>query len=231
MEDSMYLIGLDLGQTADYSALCVLEATGGPFEAPPVFGVKRYAVRHLQRWPLGTTYPTIVRDVAALLTRGPLVGLFVPLLVDQTGVGRAVVDMVRAAGLHVIGITLTGGTEVNLTDAWNLKVPKRELVSSLVAAFQSGRLKIARELELAPTLVNELASFKLKINIATGSESYEAWREQDHDDLVLAVGMAVWYGERYFQPQTCAVSGTFDITKRWGYVDESRPPVARAREW
>jgi hypothetical protein len=32
--------------------------------------------------------------------------------------------------------------------------------------------------------------------VATGHESPEAWRERDHDDLVLAVALAVWCGER-----------------------------------
>jgi hypothetical protein len=32
--------------------------------------------------------------------------------------------------------------------------------------------------------------------------SYEAWREGDHDDLVLAVAMACWCGERYLRKET-----------------------------
>ena len=42
-------------------------------------------------------------------------------------------------------------------------------------------------------------NLKVKINIATGHHSYEAWREGDHDDLVLAVAMACWCGERYMR--------------------------------
>jgi hypothetical protein len=41
-----------------------------------------------------------------------------------------------------------------------------------------------------------------KVNIATGLDSYEAWREEDHDDLVLAVAMACWCGERYPEKRT-----------------------------
>jgi hypothetical protein len=40
-----------------------------------------------------------------------------------------------------------------------------------------------------------MATFKVKINIATGSESFEAWRQKDHDDLVLAVAMPGWFAE------------------------------------
>jgi hypothetical protein len=33
------------------------------------------------------------------------------------------------------------------------------------------------------------------VNVSTGHDSYEAWRESIHDDLVLAVSLACWYGE------------------------------------
>ena len=74
-----HVIGLDLGQAADYSALALMEKMVPPGAEP------RYAVRHLHRWPLGTPYPTIVADVTELVKRPPLDN---PRLVpDQTGVG------------------------------------------------------------------------------------------------------------------------------------------------
>ena len=80
-----------------------------------------------------------------------------------------------------------------------LRVPKRDLASAPLVLMQKGQLKIAEGLELAPVLKRELLNFKVKINIATGHDSYEAWREGDHDDLVLAVAMACWCGERYLE--------------------------------
>ena len=65
--------------------------------------------------------------------------------------------------------------------------------------MQIGQLKIAEGMRLAATLRKELLNFKVKINIATAHDSYEAWREGDHDDLVLAVAMACWCGERYLR--------------------------------
>lgn len=32
----------------------------------------------------------------------------------------------------------------------------------------------------------------MKVNVSTGHDSYEAWREGDHDDLVLAAALAAW---------------------------------------
>jgi hypothetical protein len=44
-------------------------------------------------------------------------------------------------------------------------------------------------------LVKELKAFKVTVTTA-GHETFEAWRERDHDDLVLAVALAVWLSDR-----------------------------------
>jgi hypothetical protein len=188
---SSYVVGLDLGQSRDFSALCVVERTGEGI-APRT--EEHYAVRHLERWPLGVLYPQIVAEVLALLDTPPL-SRSVPLVVDQTGVGRAVCDLFRTGGVRPHGCTITGGDEANREDPYNLKVPKRQLVSTMVACFQTGRLKIAEGLDLAPALIRELSTMRVKVNLATGNDAYEHWRASDHDDIALAVGIAVWYAE------------------------------------
>jgi hypothetical protein len=37
----------------------------------------------------------------------------------------------------------------------------------------------------------------VKINISTAHDSYEAWWEGDHDELVLSVALPCWAGERF----------------------------------
>jgi hypothetical protein len=59
--------------------------------------------------------------------------------------------------------------------------------------LQNERLKIAKELELAPILKKELLNFRVKVDPKTAHDSYEHWREGDHDDLVLATALACWY--------------------------------------
>ena len=54
-------------------------------------------------------------------------------------------------------------------------MPKRNLVSALQVALQTGTLKIASSLELAEVLREELLNFRIKINILTGHDSYERW--------------------------------------------------------
>jgi hypothetical protein len=78
-----------------------------------------------------------------------------------------------------------------------LNVPKRDLVAAPLILFQDRRLEIAEDLELRKTLERELENFKVKINISTAHDTYEAWRENEHDDLVLALSIACWAAERY----------------------------------
>ena len=60
--------------------------------------------------------------------------------------------------------------------------------------FCSGRLRIAAALPEADTLVRELLAFQVKIT-AAAHDTYGAWREGTHDDLVLAVALACWHAE------------------------------------
>jgi hypothetical protein len=70
------------------------------------------------------------------------------------------------------------------------------VVGLLVRLFQTERLKVASGLDLASVLVNELVNFKLKVNLQTGHDSYESWRESVQDDLVLATALACWHAAK-----------------------------------
>ena len=77
----------------------------------------------------------------------------------------------------------------------NSNTPKRDLVSVLQVLLQSKRLKIAAGIEHRDLLLNELSTFSAKIT-TTAHDTYEAWREGQHDDLVLALALACWSFER-----------------------------------
>ncbi len=189
-----YFVGLDLGQRQDYTALAVIERHGWNTDAP-------LALRHLYRFPLGTSYPKIVSEVSNLLSLPPLSQQGTELAVDETGVGAAVFELFTQAGLRatVRGIHITGGSTVNEDGAvWC--VPKRELVGTIQVALQTGRLKIARELPEAATLVGELQDFRVTITEAA-NDTYGG-RSGKHDDLVLAVALALFVAERNYLPLT-----------------------------
>jgi hypothetical protein len=190
----IYVSGLDLGQKADYSALVTTEVERIPDPDRDGFTVFRHDVRHIHRWPLGTPYPAIIADLTGWYNLLPLHGS--ALVVDGTGVGRAVVDMIQASGLTaaVHPFTITAG--FNEGDG---TVPKKDLVFAVVAALQTRRLRFAEALPLRPTLEKELETFRVKVT-PDRNEQFAAWREKDHDDLVLALALAVWYGERHGTP-------------------------------
>ncbi|MBJ6978060.1 hypothetical protein JG616_01785 [Luteimonas sp. MC1782] len=151
----------------------------------------RYEVQHLERLRLGMPYPAQVDQLEAMLCRPPLNRLSPRVLVDYTGVGRPVFDMF--AGRHALrraqGVVITGGRDTTRHRAgWS--VPKGELVSKLQALLHAGELRIAASLPDAPVLLRELQDFRVRFTDA-GNATFNA-REGAHDDLVLALALAVF---------------------------------------
>lgn len=182
---SRRVLGLDLGQTSDPSALAGVEQVG-----------QRYTVGHLERLPLGTSYPDIMERVVWLLAQPPLAGA--ALVIDGTGVGRPVVDMFtrklgrQGQGGRCVPVSITAGQASSRAPDGYWHVPKRDLVSAIQWPLQAGQLKYAAGLPEVPILVRELLNFRMKITVAA-NDTYGTWREGQHDDLVLALGLAVWW--------------------------------------
>jgi hypothetical protein len=202
-----FYVGLDLGQAADYTALAVVQSVA---EKNQENGrIEKYLhLRHLERYELGTSYPEIANKVVTLMrderlspneydpSRLRVFRREPQLIVDDTGVGRAVADLLKSKGLKFKALTITGGDEVHAVGGGRYRVPKRDLVGALEVPFHTGRLKIAEGMELWPALKKELLNFRRKINLKTAHDSYEHWREGDHDDLVLAAALACWWVTR-----------------------------------
>jgi hypothetical protein len=181
-----------------------------------------YDIVHTERVPLGTPYPqveTILRDI---LRRPELaVGRFAGaqgdsagehrqpprLIVDATGVGAAVLDHLRAAGFEPVGILIHGGDAVTRAP-WVFRVPKRDLVGIVSVRLQNRSLRFANAGPFTTILQRELLNFRVKIDPVTSHDSYAAWREGEHDDLVLATAIALWWGDRR-QPEV----GRYSIAK------------------
>jgi hypothetical protein len=190
-----YIAGLDLGQSADPTALVIAEQL--TVEVKEDKEQHAYHIRHVERFPLGTSYPSIVKQVKDILERPSLMGM-VTLALDYTGVGRPVADMFEQARLScpIYAVSIHGGDAVNWDpDQKHVRVPKRDLVAVVQVLLQSERLKIADSLPQAPILIKELLNFRVKIDPLTAHDSYAAWREGMHDDLVLATALACWIGE------------------------------------
>ncbi len=215
-----FTVGLDLGQVNDPSALAVIETDyvdrgtdAATYE--PLFE-ERHILRFCERLPLQTPYPAVVSRVVEVCEKLAPSPHFpdqrIPqLVVDGTGVGRAVVDQFRLyksgiplrrisetfeyppprPGLfELVAVSITNSGKPREQDGyWH--VSKKDLVAHLQLLLQRSRLRILEKLPEYPVLIRELLNFKLKISQA-GNASYSAWREHEHDDLVLAVALAAW---------------------------------------
>jgi hypothetical protein len=209
-----FIVGIDLGLVAEPTAIVVVEGhtlphigyrktyhSGGWMMDQPVFRLPdgketvehppiSYSVRHAERLKPGTSYPSIV-DRGKYYDRK----LEHPLLaIDATGVGEATVSLFTKAGLSPHVVTITAGETVISAEGKAYRVPKRDLISVAQVLLQTNRLRIAKGIPLADTMLRELLNFRMKV--ALNAATVEAWREGPHDDLVLALAIALWLGER-----------------------------------
>jgi hypothetical protein len=196
----VHYIGLDLGQAYDHTAIAVLERSEIPLGRSPVtfewIVETRYTFRHLERLPLGMDYPSMLQHVRTLVQRPELALSATTLVVDATGVGRPVVDLLRRASLpcRVVPVTITGGDKETCESImWH--VPKRDLIAGMMVLFQRGEIAICGHLPESETLAAELANMRIKVSLS-GHDTYGAWREGQHDDLVLAAALACWRATR-----------------------------------
>lgn len=242
-----WLLGLDLGQSQDFTGLAAAKRTPVPRQTKDRPQKYHYDLMGIERFDLNTPYDVMVDYVVARTNRPPFndPAKKPRLVLDMTGVGRPVFDMFnramysgvpcpdcvgkgldpglffakvcftcydpvvgRSTGLlklnaHLIPVTITGGQVAHAAPdekGGGFSVPKKDLVGALQVLLTSGRLRIepvpgTSLAKWAPILQREFENFRVKIT-AHANETYEAWREREHDDLVLAVALACWCGEK-----------------------------------
>jgi hypothetical protein len=195
----MFFVGLDLGRRRDFSAVAVVERE----EERVVYSAARFRsmrVRHLERLPLGTSYVRVVSRVSEIMQHPALAqppsGQGSRLVVDATGVGAPVVEMLRAArpACRVTAVTITSGDRAHGGgEEWH--VPKKDLMSGLQVLLEEGQLGIHRKLSESAALMRELTSIRLRPgnggHVGMGADGCG-----EHDDLALAVALACWLGRR-----------------------------------
>ena len=188
------------------------------------YGVRAYRkearlrLRYLDRIALGTAYPEVVARVVEVTGNAQLAGQC-HLAVDGTGVGRPVVDLLRAARSRAIlmPVTITGG-QTELTGQGFYRVPKRDLIVGLQVLLQRGGLEIAAGLPYVREMMEEMMAMEVRVSPA-GNEQYAAWREGQHDDLVFALALAYWSAQK-------AYPGPARGSEQW-WVDACREDAER----
>ena len=181
----MVYVGLDLGQRQDHSAIAVMERRDMyRGYANPTF--------HDVLVPLGTPYPKVVERVREVVRPADQCAL----VVDATGLGMPVVDMLRAARLacDITAVTITGGERQHQHgQSWS--VPKRDLLAGVQVLLERDELKVSKGLRELGPLLRELTDVRSTAGpggrLRQGADCYG-----EHDDLVIAVALACWRARR-----------------------------------
>lgn len=188
----MWFISADLGQANDYTAISLIERVirGNGVLGPDQRGERTLNLRHIER-VRGIEYPAVVDRLKELYLSAPLLNQTKAVVIDYTGLGRPVYDMMRQAGFYwsLNAISITGGIDTT-SENNHYNVPKRELVSALQIELQNNRLKIARRIKEANNLIEELSNFQTAIS-TSGHDTYNG-ANGVHDDIVMSVAMGVW---------------------------------------
>jgi hypothetical protein len=218
-----WVVGADLGQAADPTALCVIEHCTGVTDSGSDFErhtnmsadlqtkAERFRVVHLERLPLQTPYGGVVQHVRDLMGRPPLCAdenhRSAELVIDAGGVGRGVADMFVDAGLKPICVTIVGGLETKWAGSTRWNVAKHVLITNLDALLHHDKhpLRFSIHLTESSALADELRDFERSVGSA-GRQTYSA-RSGKHDDLVLCISLAAWWASR--PPPAVAVFGHY----------------------
>ena len=212
------IVGVDIGQRVDPTAVAVVEAIPEPTglvvhvgHEPPFGTCARchperedvFYVRDIGRLKLGTKYPAIAEHVAEVVRGLNARGVRPYLLVDSTGVGAPALDIMRpkfaAVDVLVSAVTFTGGEQLRgYLGAPDISMPKAVLVSRLQALLQTTRLRMPDN-ERTRALAEELRTYEVRVSERTANLQAGAFRTGTHDDLVTALGLAVLFDPSRWQ--------------------------------
>ncbi|MBL0157369.1 MAG: hypothetical protein IPP47_09755 [Bryobacterales bacterium] len=179
-----YFVGLDLGLRRDPSAVVVLERL--PRDTGVYDRVLRcqvmetvFVVREARRFPLEMPYVEIPVEVRRVI-RGLREGVTKKLMVDATGVGAPVVELLKKAdlGVELKPVVITGGETVGRLPHAET-VPRRVLLENLRILLETRAVRLPAGLAGLGDLRRELLGFGRR-----GS--------RERDDLVFAMALAGW---------------------------------------
>ena len=187
-----YIISLDPAKLRDWSAISVLKMH--MVKAKRRFEYDLVALNRKQKLPYDhPTEPSIASWAVTVYKNQKFWEKEPPkFILDATGVGAAVADILKAKGLPVKEITITAGN--NATRSGNkVHVGKPRLIGKFLGAFDAGKLHINPAMPILPLLEKEMLGFRAELS-AQGNTKFEA-EEGENDDMLMSLAQAVWYGE------------------------------------
>lgn len=215
-------IGVDIGQKHDPTAIAVVEVSErasrrmrhvdayrdragshAAYDTPIIETV--YTAHMLERLPLGTRYPEVATRVASVVCNPRIAGRARRVLIDETGVGRPVYEMVAEAvyerpnngGRGMVTLKPIIFTHGDIYEPYRHgdsggggRLGKARLVSRLQALIQMDRLNVPEEHPEAAALFAEIMNYEIHVD-QNANDTYGAFKVGTHDDLVTALGLAV----------------------------------------
>lgn len=185
-------LGLDLGQSIDYSAGVMLESRCHPSNlyGPPDLLIR---CRYIRKWPLGTDYMQIVEDALDL---NPSI-----ILPEFNGVGRVFVDILRnrarERGFHgaimpVVSVGSNARIQVHKeARGRHVSIPKCDIVTAISLLQQQKFLRLP-DVPETKMLLAELGDFQVRFGRSMKQFGNMPGQGR-HDDLVIALGLAAWW--------------------------------------
>ena len=193
MKANHHIVSLSLGTVAEPNALVMVQPRTEFSES----GGDRWSrdsknyfdVTLIERFPAGRPIPAVVARACELISDKRLADNYT-LLLDITSTGAAPARAFESRGIYPTMVDLTNTAAVGQSGSAQ-QVPLRDVIGAAQVVLQTARLKVAKELDLAETLVADLTAFDPK-PVARNMDL----RGGRNADLVFALAVALWWGDQ-----------------------------------
>lgn len=216
-----YIVCCDIGRKRDaYTEVAIRDIPhierGVKALGTPDRTVHTYSIVWLKRLR-GAAYSAMVDSTVRLVNHADLVNNH-DLLVDATGVGDAVVELLRVANANPIPIVFTSGDQAKyvylpgvrlfaehaeqlapMRTLEQINVPKSDLVAAGQMLLEQRRITLASDLPEVERAVfaEQLRGFtEVETKQAGRKPTFEAETERLHDDYVTAYLMGAWWAHQ-----------------------------------
>lgn len=193
MTEYFSYLGMDVGGSVDYTALCVWTKQA-IHDLDEHKTEEKNEVVHLERLSRDMSYPDQIERALEVFGHRGLRGTK-RFIMDATGIGRPLVDLLVEKNIRPISIIFTGGHVTNEEPNLMFTVPKIDIINAGILAVELELVHVSNELPDAITLKNEMRDYQLKIKTKTGDEVFGA-AAGANDDLVIAFSMCAWWEKR-----------------------------------